>query len=56
MTVIIQQLTNKVNVKTFSGKLIQNGLGHVTAVITGKDGTQTMKRFSKEKYTFQFVN
>jgi len=56
MTVIIQQVTTKANVKTISGKLIQNGLAHITAIVTDKNGMQSMKRFSKEKYTFQFMN
>lgn len=56
MTVIIQQVTTKAKIKTISGKLIQDGISHITAVVTDKDGLQAMKRFAKEKYTFQFMN
>lgn len=56
MTVIIQQVTSKAKVKTISARLIQDGLAHVTALVQNNDGTQSMKRFSKEKYSFQFVS
>lgn len=49
MTVIINQLTKSLKVKTTSGKLISDDLGFITAVVYDKKGSGSIKRFQKSK-------
>lgn len=49
MTVIINQLTKSLKVKTTSGKLLSDGMGFITAVVYDKNGSSNIKRFNKSK-------
>lgn len=41
--------------KTIGADLLQDGLNFVMVAVTNKDGTRSMKKYSKEKYKIMVI-
>ena len=54
---IIAVLTKplKIGIKTISGMVVQDGMGHITIAVTDKDGNRNIKRFKKADYTINYM-
>lgn len=54
MKVILKKALKSGRIKTITGKLIQNGLSHITIAVTDNKGSQSIKRFEKADYIVTF--
>lgn len=54
-TAIVTKLTAKGPGKTFSGPVVSDGLGRIQIVVTDKNGSRSIKGFSKDKCVVRYA-
>ena len=55
MTVILIK-SLKSGIKSITGQVVQNGISRITLIVTNKDGSRSIKAFTKSDYTIKYLD